>query len=104
MNTQITKVIIYLKQLQDQICAALETTDGEATFREDAWERLDGGGGRTRVLQRGKIFEQAGVNFSHVHGDQLPPSATKHRPELSGGTFEATGVSVVIHPALAPNG
>jgi len=98
VNAQITPVIAYLKKLQDQICTALESEDGKAVFREDAWQRAEGGGGRTRVLQRGKVFEQAGVNFSHVHGDQLPPAATKHRPELSGGTFEAAGVSVVIHP------
>ena len=98
MSAQITPVIAYLKNLQDNICAALETLEGGATFRQDEWQRPDGGGGRTRILQQGKVFEQAGVNFSHVHGDQLPPSATKHRPELSGGTFEAAGVSVVIHP------
>jgi len=98
MTAPITKTIDYLQQLQDSICAALEEVDGQANFREDSWERPDGGGGRTRILRGGKVFEQAGVNFSHVHGDQLPPSATRDRPDLSGGHFEAAGVSVVIHP------
>jgi coproporphyrinogen III oxidase len=65
---------------------------------EDAWTRPGGGGGRTRVLRDGDVFEQAGVNFSLVHGDKLPPSATAHRPELAGGSFVATGVSLVLHP------
>jgi len=88
----------YLRDLQDRICGALEAADGEAAFRQDAWQRPGGGGGRTRVLSGGAVFEQAGVNFSHVHGDQLPPSATRARPELAGCGFEALGVSLVIHP------
>jgi len=90
----------FLLQLQDQICAALEGADGAARFIEDAWERPSGGGGggRSRVLSRGAVFEQAGVNFSHVSGDALPASATAHRPELAGRRFEAMGVSLVIHP------
>ena len=88
----------FLLQLQDQICAALEGADGAARFVEDAWERPSGGGGRSRVLSRGAVFEQAGVNFSHVSGDALPASATAHRPELAGRRFEAMGVSLVIHP------
>jgi len=88
----------HLLGLQDHICAALSDADGEAAFREDVWERPGGGGGRTRVLSGGGLFEQAGVNFSHVYGDRLPPSATKARPELAGCSFEALGVSLVVHP------
>ncbi len=87
-----------LRQLQDRICQALEQADGQARFAEDAWTRAEGGGGRTRVLAEGAVFEQAGVNFSRVSGDTLPPSATAHRPQLAGGSFVATGVSLVIHP------
>jgi len=88
----------YLLDLQDRICTALEQEDGKEKFIEDKWERPGGGGGRTRVLADGEVFEQAGVNFSHVHGDNLPASATAQRPELSGRSFQATGVSLVIHP------
>ncbi|MGB8634069.1 MAG: oxygen-dependent coproporphyrinogen oxidase [Rhodanobacteraceae bacterium] len=88
----------WLRQLQDTICNALETIDGKSRFVEDAWVRETGGGGRTRVLEEGAVFEQAGVNFSRVNGDTLPPSATAHRPHLAGGSFIATGVSLVIHP------
>jgi len=92
----------YLLALQDDICAQLEAEDGQATFEEDAWERSDddklGGGGRTRVLTDGAVFEQGGVNFSHVIGQQLPPAATASRPELAGRSFQALGVSLVIHP------
>ncbi len=88
----------YLMDLQDRICAGLEALDGEARFAEDAWTREGGGGGRTRVLAEGAVFEQAGVNFSHVHGTELPPSATAARPELAGRGFQAMGVSLVIHP------
>ncbi|MDE1714235.1 oxygen-dependent coproporphyrinogen oxidase (plasmid) [Chromobacterium amazonense] len=87
-----------LLDLQDRICAALEGADGDGRFVEDAWQREAGGGGRSRVLSNGAVFEQAGVNFSHVHGDALPASATAHRPELAGRRFEAMGVSLVIHP------
>ncbi len=92
------KVKAYLLNLQDQICSRLEQEDGEALFVEDAWDRKEGGGGRTRVLTNGKVFEQAGINFSHVFGDKLPPSATALRPELAGRNFQAMGVSLVIHP------
>ncbi|MEJ8673359.1 oxygen-dependent coproporphyrinogen oxidase [Chromobacterium amazonense] len=88
----------FLLDLQDRICAALESADGDGRFVEDAWQREAGGGGRSRVLSNGAVFEQAGVNFSHVHGDALPASATAHRPELAGRRFEAMGVSLVIHP------
>ena len=98
MSEAIEAVKAYLLELQDGICDALEAADGDATFQEDAWEREAGGGGRTRVLSGGQVFEQGGVNFSHVFGENLPPSATKARPELAGRGFEALGVSLVIHP------
>jgi coproporphyrinogen III oxidase len=88
----------YLSSLQERITTALEQLDGGARFREDAWQRPEGGGGRTRVLTQGTLFEQAGVNFSYVHGQRLPPSATAQRPELAGCAFRALGVSLVIHP------
>ncbi len=88
----------YLLDLQDRICAALEQADGEGRFVEDSWERAEGGGGRTRVISKGAVIEKGGVNFSHVHGDTLPGSATAHRPELAGRSFQAMGVSLVIHP------
>jgi len=87
----------YLLSLQEGICAALSEEDGRP-FREDSWERPGGGGGRSRVLEEGNVFEKAGVNFSHVFGDGLPPSATAQRPELAGRSFQAMGVSLVIHP------
>jgi len=93
----INKVINYLKTLQDNICTALEREDGSATFIEDSWHREGGGGGCTRVIANGAIFEKGGVNFSHVFGDQLPPSATAVRPELAGRSFQAAGVSLVLH-------
>jgi len=88
----------FLQQLQDNICAALEQADGKALFVEDAWQRPEGGGGKSRVLTGGKLFEQAGVNYSHVFGANMPASATAHRPELAGRSFNACGVSLVIHP------
>ena len=94
----IDTVIGYLTSLQDKICAALEVADGSGKFIEDNWQREEGGGGRTRVLTNGTVIEQGGVNFSRVSGDKLPPSATAHRPELAGRTWQACGVSLVIHP------
>jgi len=88
----------YLTGLQDTICAALEAADGAARFREDAWRREEGGGGRTRVLEGGALFEKAGLAYSHVHGAALPASATAARPELAGRSFRALGVSLVLHP------
>jgi coproporphyrinogen III oxidase len=88
----------YLLDLQDRICAAVEAEDGRARFAEDSWERPEGGGGRSRVLSEGAVFEQAGVGFSHVFGLGLPPSATAQRPDLAGRSFEALGVSLVFHP------
>jgi coproporphyrinogen III oxidase len=91
-------VIDYLMKLQDTICQALEDIDGGGRFQEDAWQREGGGGGRTRVMSSGGVFEQGGINFSHVHGDALPASATAGRPELAGRSFQAAGVSLVMHP------
>lgn len=88
----------YLLGLQDDICAELQTLETTAQFREDSWVREDGGGGRSRVLADGGVIEKGGVNFSHVYGTQLPPTATAARPELAGRSFEAMGVSLVIHP------
>jgi coproporphyrinogen III oxidase len=95
---QIDAVSAWLHDLQDRICAGLAETDGKETFREDSWTRPTGGGGRTRVLADGHVFEQAGVNFSDVTGDALPPAATAKRPELAGRAFRAMGVSLVVHP------
>ncbi|MCG8394868.1 MAG: oxygen-dependent coproporphyrinogen oxidase [Pseudomonadales bacterium] len=88
----------YLLDLQDRICDALAEEDGGGQFREDTWDREQGGGGRSRVLENGQVIEKGGVNFSHVFGNQLPPSATEARPELAGRSFQAMGVSLVIHP------
>ena len=94
----IAAVRAYLLDLQEQICTELAAEDGGKDFREDAWRRPEGGGGRTRVLEEGAVFEKAGVNFSEVGGGGLPPSATAQRPELAGRSFRALGVSLVIHP------
>jgi|TARA_B110000240_G_C13510741_1_gene459225 coproporphyrinogen III oxidase len=94
----IEKVKQYLLKLQDNICQTLELVDGKGIFVEDNWQRELGGGGRTRVLTNGKFIEQGGVNFSHVFGGKLPASATAARPELAGRSFQAVGVSLVIHP------
>ena len=95
---QIEAVKSYLLGLQDSICSELGEEDGGAEFLVDEWQRKEGGGGRSRVLGGGAVFEKAGVNFSHVFGSQLPPSASASRPELAGRSFQAMGVSLVIHP------
>jgi coproporphyrinogen III oxidase len=92
-------VCAYLAALQERLTAALEAEDGRGRFVEDAWQRAEGGGGRSRVLTGGAVFEQAGVGFSHISGSNLPRGATAQRPELEGRGFEAAGVSVVLHPA-----
>lgn len=97
-ETQIEDVKRFLLKLQDDICQTLQLSDGKGVFKEDNWDREQGGGGRTRVLTGGDVFEQAGVNFSHVYGGELPPSATAARPELAGRSFQALGVSLVVHP------
>ena len=88
----------YLLTLQKNLCNELETLDGNGKFIEDAWTRAQGGGGITCVLAKGALFAKAGVNFSHVSGETLPPSATASRPELTGCRFSALGLSLVIHP------
>ncbi|WNC44096.1 oxygen-dependent coproporphyrinogen oxidase [Thermosynechococcus sp. GLH187] len=88
----------FLKDLQDQICQALEAADGGAQFQEDSWQRPEGGGGRSRVMKNGQLLEQGGVNFSEVWGEQLPPSILAQRPEAAGHGFYATGTSMVLHP------
>jgi coproporphyrinogen III oxidase len=88
----------YLQELQGTICSALEAADGTGCFRRDQWVREEGGGGDTRIMAEGRVFEKAGVAFSHVTGKSLPASASAHRPEVAGRGFEAMGVSLVIHP------
>ena len=87
----------YLLNLQSRIVAAMEALDGQA-FLTDSWERPEGGGGISRVIEEGNVFERGGVNFSHVMGSSLPPSAAASRPELAGRKWEAMGVSLVLHP------
>jgi len=91
-------VIRYFRKLQQHICDRLAALEPDAEFKIDAWQRPAGGGGDTRLLADGTTFERAGVNFSRVVGDSLPPSASARRPELAGRSFIATGVSVVAHP------
>jgi coproporphyrinogen III oxidase len=103
-NIDIDSVKEYLLSLQQRIVDALEAEDGEGRFIRDEWQRPDEpqkgltGGGIVRLLSEGAVFEQAGINFSHVRGEKLPPSASAHRPELAGRSFQALGVSLVIHP------
>jgi len=97
-TNEIASIKDYLLKLQDRICLAFESLESENRFIEDLWERAEGGGGRTRVLANGAVFEQGGVNFSSVSGIRLPPSATAKRPELANRQFHAMGVSLVIHP------
>ena len=87
----------YFTALQSRLVGALESLDGGA-FRTDSWERAEGGGGSTRVIEEGGVFERGGVAFSHVSGRQLPASASASRPQLAGRGFEAMGVSLVLHP------
>jgi coproporphyrinogen III oxidase len=87
----------YLNELQDRITAAVEEADS-GKFRRDAWSRPEGGGGESRVLSEGTVFERAGVSVSHVFGEKMPPSASNQRPEIAGAPFEAMGLSLVFHP------
>jgi coproporphyrinogen III oxidase len=98
MDIDIERVNSYLQHLQETITSELQQIDTKAEFETDTWQRDAGGGGRSMVLRDGAVFEQAGVNFSEVYGDNLPASATAHRPELAGRQFRAMGVSLVIHP------
>ncbi|MCH8493188.1 MAG: oxygen-dependent coproporphyrinogen oxidase [Idiomarina sp.] len=97
-HVYLERVKDYLQQLQDNICADLEIADSHGKFIEDSWVRELGGGGRSRVMKNGAVIEQGGVNYSHVFGESMPASATAHRPELAGRSFNACGVSLVIHP------
>lgn len=94
----IAAVESYLKELQTRICDGLAAIDGKQSFTTESWDRPEGGGGITRVLAEGGVFEKAGVNFSHVRGSHLPASATASRPEVAGRSFQAMGVSLVVHP------
>lgn len=97
-NPDIEAVEQYLLDLQDRICALFEREDGKAKFQEDAWQHIEKGGGRTRVIADGAVIEQGGVNFSHVQGASLPSAASVARPQLADRSFHALGVSLVIHP------
>lgn len=88
----------YLVALQDKISRTLERVDGAGRFRCDRWQRAEGGGGESRIIEGGQLLEKGGIGFSHVHGSRMPPSATQSRPELAGASFEAMGVSLVLHP------
>jgi len=92
------RVSQFMKQLQDKIAQTLEDVDGVGKFQQDSWERPEGGGGRSRVMREGAIFEQAGVGFSEVWGDHLPPSILAQRPDAEGHRWYATGTSMVLHP------
>lgn len=88
----------YLVTLQQEICQSLQDIEKTSIFKKDNWGRQEGGGGISCVMEKGSVFAKAGVNFSHVHGENLPPSATVSRPNLAGRQFDALGVSLVIHP------
>lgn len=98
IDKTISAIRDYLLTLQRTICDALEHADGDARFVDDSWQREEGGGGTSKVMTNGKVFEKAGVNFSEVQGEQMPASATAQRPILAGRAFRALGVSLVIHP------
>ncbi len=98
MSVDRTAVKEYLQNLQDRICTALSKVDGSAEFVADRWQRPEGGGGDTRILEGGRVIEKGGVGFSHIFGENMPASATARRPELAGRSYEAMGVSLVIHP------
>jgi coproporphyrinogen III oxidase len=97
MSVDVTAVETYLHGLHDRITAAVERIDG-TRFRRDAWQRAEGGGGESRVLSEGSVFERAGVSFSHVFGEKMPQSASQQRPEIAGAPFQAMGLSLVFHP------
>ena len=96
MTSQKERFYSYIQELQDQICSALETADGQAKFQEDLWDRKGGGGGRTRVIENGGVFEKGGVNISAVHGEL--PDSMKAYFNVKEGSFFACGLSLVIHP------
>ena len=95
----VTELVKYfLISFQNKVCLEMEELDGKAKFIKDSWTRTEGGGGVSCVMTEGHVFEKAGVNFSHIYGEALPPAASKNRPELAGKAFEALGVSIVFHP------
>ena len=98
MREELDTVVKFFKSLQDEICIALSGVEGEVEFCEEMWVHDSGGGGRSRILESGTVLEKAGVNFSHVMGKSLPESAIAGRDHIKGKAFEATGVSLVIHP------
>ena len=98
MSINIEEIKIYFQELQHRISQTLEKECKQAKFKESSWNHHQGGGGKTRILEQDEVIEQAGVNFSHVMGTALPPTATAHRPELIGRAFQATGLSLVVHP------
>jgi coproporphyrinogen III oxidase len=97
-DVEIKGVEDWLRGLHDTLTQELERLDGGQSFRVDEWDREGGGGGNSRILEDGSLFEKAGINFSLVHGNELPPTATASRPELAGRSFRAMGVSLVLHP------
>ena len=97
-SVRLDDVKAYLHSLQQSICGAIEQFEPTARFKIDAWDRPQGGTGRTTVIENGEVFERGGVSFSHVYGDQLPASASARRPQLAGRAFEVMGVSLVLHP------
>jgi coproporphyrinogen III oxidase len=97
LRDDVAQVRSFLISLQSTIVSALEAVDG-GTFIRDEWQRPEGGGGISRLIEGGRVIERGGVNFSHVIGTRMPPSATAQRPELKGAPWEAMGVSLVIHP------
>jgi coproporphyrinogen III oxidase len=99
INTEKTRqqVCAYLQNLQNTLCNAI-STEGADIFQQDDWTHPQGGGGRTRVIENGHLIEKGGINFSHIHGQTLPPAATEKRPALTGAPFQAMGISLVLHP------
>ena len=98
MQQDINAIKDYLLTLQSKICTDFALADGQVDFQTDHWQHHTGGGGITRTISGGRVFEKGGVNFSHVAGDSLPPAATKLRPQLVACQFQALGVSIVMHP------
>ncbi len=98
IDNKVIAVKSYLLALQDSICQAFTHEDGKAEFQEDLWTYPQGGGGRTRIIADGQLFEKGAVNFSHIFGKKLPPAATQRNPQLTDGQFQALGISVVMHP------
>ncbi|MDQ2994788.1 MAG: oxygen-dependent coproporphyrinogen oxidase [Pseudomonadota bacterium] len=97
-TVDIEQIKAYLLRLQAEFCAVLQAVDGSRQFSNDTWDRPEGGGGRTCAFMDGDVIERSGVNFSHVFGANLPPSASAQRPELAGRSFQALGISTIVHP------